>query len=358
MSTPASETSIEARVRAEIERAIQRGIKGLEYISTGDPAVGLTPKDAIYSRGTLRLYHYWPQTDEVYRVPVLLVMSLVSKPYILDLAPGQSLVEFLVRRGFDVYMIDWGVPRPEDARLRLADYVLDFIPDCVERVLEDSGEREVSIVGYCMGGQLSSMYAALHPDGPLKNLACFTTPVDSDGMVLFKRWLDPRYFDVDRVVDTLGNVPPELIYASFDMLKPVQRVAKNIQLWDNLWNDDFVRSYRLFERWAADQIPFPGECFREVTKQFMWENRMVRNELEVGGRRVDLGRIRVPFLHVVAEHDHIVPYDSAKPLVPLVGSDDKREVMLKGGHVSLVAGGNAIYRLWPRLESWLAERSI
>lgn len=358
MTAPAGDASLEARVRMEIERAIQRSIKGLEYISTGDPAVGLTPKDVIHSRGTLKLYHYRPQADEVYRVPVMLVMSLVSKPYILDLAPGQSLVEFLVKRGFDVYMIDWGVPRPEDARLRLEDYVLDFIPDCVERVLEDSGEREISLVGYCMGGQLSTMYAALHTDGPLKNLACFTTPVDSDGMVLFKRWLDPRYFDVDRVVDTLGNVPPELIYASFDMLKPAQRVAKNIQLWDNLWNDDFVRSYRLFERWAADQIPFPGECFRQFTKQFMWENRMVRNELEVGGRRVDLGAITVPFLHVVAEHDHIVPYDSARALVPLIGSEDKREVMLKGGHVSLVAGGNAIYRLWPQLESWLAERSV
>ena len=358
MTAPPSETSVEQRVRAEIERTIQRSIKGLEYISTGDPAVGLTPKDVIHQRGTLKLYHYQPQADEVYRVPVLLVMSLISKPYILDLTPGQSLVEFLLKRGFDVYMIDWGVPRPEDARLRFEDYVLDFIPDSVARVLEDCGEDEVSIVGYCMGGQLSSMYAALHPDGPLKNLACFTTPVDAEGMELFQRWTDRRFFDVDRVVDTLGNVPPELLYASFDLLKPAQRVAKNIQLWDNLWNDEFVKSYRMFDRWAADQIPFPGECFRQVTKQMMWENRFAKNEFEVGGRRVDLGNIKVPFIHVVAEHDHIVPYEAAKPLVPMVGSEDKREVMLKGGHVSLVAGGNAIYRLWPQLDSWLAERSL
>lgn len=358
MTAPASETSVEQRVRAEIERTIQRSIKGLEYISTGDPAVGLTPKDVIHQRGTLKLYHYHPQADEVYRVPVLLVMSLISKPYILDLTPGQSLVEFLLKRGFDVYMIDWGVPRPEDARLRFEDYVLDFIPDCVSRVLDDCGEDEISIVGYCMGGQLSSMYAALHPDGPLKNLACFTTPVDANGMELFQRWTDRRYFDVDRVVDTLGNVPPELLYASFDMLKPAQRVAKNIQLWDNLWNDEFVKSYRMFDRWAADQIPFPGECFRQVTKQMMWENRFAKNEFEVGGKRIDLGNIRVPFIHVVAEHDHIVPYEAAKLLVPMVGSEDKREVMLKGGHVSLVAGGNAIYRLWPQLDSWLAERSL
>ena len=358
MTAPASELSVEQRVRAEIERTIQRSIKGLEYISTGDPAVGLTPKDVIHQRGTLKLYHYHPQADEVYRVPILLVMSLVSKPYILDLTPGQSLVEFLLKRGFDVYMIDWGVPRPEDSRLRLEDYVLDFIPDSVQRVLEDCGEEELSIVGYCMGGQLSTMYAALHTEGPLKNLACFTTPVDAEGMELFKRWTDRRYFDVDRVVDTLGNVPPELLYASFDMLKPAQRVAKNIQLWDNLWNDEFVKSYRMFDRWAADQIPFPGECFRQVTKQMMWENRFAKNEFELGGRRVDLGDIKVPFLHVVAEHDHIVPYEAAKPLVPMVGSEDKKEVMLKGGHVSLVAGGNAIYRLWPQLDSWLSERSL
>jgi polyhydroxyalkanoate synthase len=90
----------------------------------------------------------------------------------------------------------------------------------------------------------------------------------------------------------------------------------------------------------------------------MWENRFAKNEFEIGGRRVDLGEIKVPFLHVVAEHDHIVPYESAKLLVQMVGSEDKREVMLKGGHVSLVAGGNAIYRLWPQLDSWLSERSI
>lgn len=358
MTAPPREATIEERVREQVERTIQRSIKGLEYISTGDPAVGLTPKEVIHSRGTLRLYHYTAQSDEVYRVPVMLVMSLVSKPYILDLTPGQSLVEFLLKKGFDVYMIDWGVPRPEDTRLTLEHYVLDFIPDCADRVLKDSGEDELSVVGYCMGGQLATMYGALNTDGPMKNLACFTTPVDANGMTLFKQWTDRRYFDVDRIVDTLGNIPPELLFASFDMLKPAAKVAKSVQLWDKIWDDDFVRSYRMFDRWAADQIPFPGETFRKVTKDMMWENKFVKNEMEVGGRRVDLGKIKVPFMHVVAEHDHIVPYEAAKPLVPMVGSEDKREVMLKGGHVSLVAGGNAIYRLWPQLESWLGERSV
>jgi polyhydroxyalkanoate synthase len=357
MGSPPAEPLIEHRVREEIERTIRRQIKGLEYISTGDPAVGLTPKDVIYARGTLKLYHYHAQSDELYRTPVLLVMSLVSKPYILDLTPGQSLIEYLLKQGFDVYMIDWGIPRPEDRRLRFEDYVLDFIPDCVQRVLDDSGEPDLNMVGYCLGGQLAVLYAALHTDGPLRALTCFTTPFNSDGMTLMKQWSDERYFNVDRVVDTLGNVPPELLFASFDMLRPASRAVSQVRLWDNMWNDEFTRSFRLIDRWAADQIPFPGECFRQSIRDFMWGNKLYRGEFRLDGQLVDMGKIRVPFLHVVAEHDHIVPYASARDLVPAIGSEDKQELMLKGGHVSLVAGGNAMHRLWPKLNDWLSERS-
>jgi polyhydroxyalkanoate synthase subunit PhaC len=357
-SRAAADTSIGARVRTEVERTIQRNIKGLDYLFSGGPAMGLTPKDTTYKKGTLQLYHYRPQSNEVYRTPVLLVMSLVSKYYILDLTPGQSFIEFLVKQGYDVYLLDWGIPRPEDSRLRLEDYILDFMPDCIARIGADSGEPDLSVIGYCMGGMLAIMYASLYPNLPLKNLVCFTTPVNFEGMGLTRQWTDKRYFDVDRIVDTLGNVPPELMMASFDMLRPVARVAQQIRLWDNMWNDEFVKSYRMFDRWASDQIPFPGECFRQTVKELMWENKLYKNELMLGGRRVDIGEIKVPFLNVMAEHDHIVPYESAKDLIKMVGSTDKRDIVLKGGHVSMVAGPNASRRLWPELDGWLSERSL
>jgi polyhydroxyalkanoate synthase len=357
-SPSSGDTSIATRVRAEVERTIQRNIKGLDYLFSGDPAMGLTPKDAIYKKGTLQLYHYRPQSQEVYRTPVLLVMSLVSRYYILDLTPGQSFIEFLVKQGYDVYLIDWGIPRPEDKGLRLEDYILDFMPDCIARISADSGEPDLSMIGYCMGGMLAVMYAALYPNLPLRNLVCFTTPVNFEGMGLTRQWTDKRYFDVDRIVDTLGNVPPELMMASFDMLRPVARIAQQIRLWDNMWNDEFVKSYRMFDRWANDQIPFPGECFRQTTKELMWENKLFKNELTLGGRRIDIGNILVPFLSVMAEHDHIVPYESAKDLINMVGSTDKRDIVLKGGHVSMVAGSNASRRLWPELDGWLSERSL
>jgi polyhydroxyalkanoate synthase len=342
---------IETRVREEVERALLRQRRGSSTCRPG-PRRWTDAEGRRVRPRTLRLsYHYRPLAPEVYRVPVLLVMSLVSKAYILDLTPGQSFIEFLLRQGYDVYMIDWGVPRPADKRLRLEDYVLDFIPDCLERIRRDSGEPDLSMIGYCMGGLLAVLYEALHPDGPVKNLACFTTPVNFEAMTLFSQWTDKRYFDVDRVVDSLGNVPPELMYASFEMLKPAARLAGQVRLWDNMWNDDFVKGYRMFDRWAADQIPFPGECFRQTVKELMWENRLYKNELVLGGRPVKLERITVPFLPVMIEQDDMVPAPADTILGGVVVSADKRSPA-QGGHVSLVAA-QCQPAAWPQLDTWL-----
>jgi poly[(R)-3-hydroxyalkanoate] polymerase subunit PhaC len=346
------------RIQSEVQRAILRGIKGVEYFATSGPALGSTPKDVLHVRGTMNLYHYRPIAEEIYRVPILIVMATTNRGYILDLVPGQSFIEFLLKRGYDVYMLDWTAPRPEEKTLRMEDYVLDFIPDCVRRVQEDSGEKDVTVIGYCFGGVLSLLYGSIFADGPMKNLICFTTPIDFQGMKLFHNFSDRRYFDVDHLVDSVGNLPPEMILSSFEMLRPASRTAGQVQLWENIWNDEYVKSYRMFDRWATDILPLAGEYFRTITKDLMWDNKLYNGTMSVGGRPVDLSRIKVPILHAVAEHDHIVPYDAAKHLIPMVGSTDREEVMLKGGHVSVVAGANAIKRLWPKLDSWLGGRSI
>ncbi|MEO7170190.1 MAG: poly-beta-hydroxybutyrate polymerase, partial [Sphingomonas sp.] len=135
------------------------------------------------------------------------------------------------------------------------------------------------------------------------------------------------------------------------------KIAGNIRLLDNLWNDEFVKSFRMFDRWATDTLPLAGEYFRETTKKLMWANDLHEGTMEVAGKPIDLSAITAPFLHVTAEHDHIVPSAASAPLIEKIGSTDKEQVTLKGGHVSLVAGGNAIKRLWPRLVEWLGERS-
>ncbi len=345
-------------VQAFVQQSVERGRRGLEIANAPPHPVGLTPKEVLYTRGTLRLYHYEAQTDEVYRVPVLLVMATTNKAFIFDLAPGQSMVEYMVQQGFDVYVLDWEAPTYAERGLTLADYTQDFIPTCVRKVQEDSGVEDVSIIGYCMGGVLSLIYAATHADGPLKNLVCLTTPVDNSKMGLTQVWNDPRYFDVDYLVDTLGILPAESVTQMFEMQRPAQRLAGQLRLWDQMLDDDFVDNYRAFNRWGEETLPLAGEYLRETTKELSWGNKLYTGELVVDGKEARLSSIEVPLLSVVAEHDHLAPRETTLPLLELVGSEDKEEILLKGGHVSLIAGPNAVKRMWPRLNDWLAVRSV
>ena len=357
--TPETSPFAEVFETEVVRRNLDRVRRGMDVILDREsPVVGATPKDILYAKGTQRLYRYRPVTDEVYRIPVVLVMSLISKPYILDLSPGQSLVEYLLREGFDVFMVDWGVPRPEDSHLGLEYYVLDALPRNVEEVQKVTGEREINILGYCMGGLLGLMYNGIFHDAPVANMVCAATPVDFDGMGLFRRWSDRRWFDLDRLVDSLGNIPPDLIFRSFEMLRPAQRWAEYARLLDNLHNDLYVKHWRLFNKWVYDQIPFPGQAYRQLIKELMWENKLMKGQLNIGGRMVDTKGITCPLLHIMAEYDHIAPFASTQPLSTLLGSEEKEDIILKGGHVSLIAGRNAWTRVWPQLSRWLGERSV
>lgn len=317
-----------------------------------------TPKELVYSRGTLRLYHYLPQTHDVYRVPVLIVMSLVSKPYIFDLTPGQSFIEHLVQAGFDVYLIDWGLPRSEHRTLGVDDYVADLIPDCIAQVQAHSGEPKVSLLGYCLGGIFATLYATRDQGATLKNLLLLATPVNGEGMELQRKLLTTQGLDPDLIVDTLGNVPSSMIESAFQMIRPLQKAAGQATLLNNVTDPAFVKTHLRIVRWGADALPFPGEAFRQLAHDFVLHNKIVQGTFEVRGHKCDLRDIEVPVLHVMAEHDHVVPRAASSDLVRLAGSRDKEEWVIKGGHVSLVAGVGAVTRTWPHIVDWLAPRSV
>lgn len=359
----ASQTSVDAvpiveRLQAEVERSIQRSLKGFELLGAPPPSVGAAAKTMIHRRGGhLSLYHYHPMADEVFRVPVLLVMATTNKAFVFDMAPGQSLIEYLLKRGHDVYVIDWNPPSMAERDVNLETYVLDFLPDCIHRVQVDSGIEDVSIIGYCAGGLLSVLYAALNPDGPLKNLVTFTTPIDFSRMELFRRMADPAHMRLDQVTDADGLVPASRVVQMFNMLRPASELTGQIRLWDNIWNDAYVKQYRLMERWGAETLPLPGGYARQMTQEMLQKNALFEGTLKLGGRQVDLSEIKVPLLSFAARYDHIVPPECARPLIERVGSVDKEEVVLPGGHVSLVAGPNAVKRMWPKLNDWLEKRS-
>ncbi len=352
------DTPLTERLRQEMERSVQRAFRGLELVGAPPPAVGRSPKTAVYRRGTLELVHYHPQTEEVYRIPLLIVMAPTNKGYILDLAPGQSFVEFLLQRGYDVYMIDWNAPTMMERDLKLEDYVLDFIPECIRRMQQHSGETDVNLLGYCAGGMLSVLYQALQVESPVRHLVCLTTPIDFSRMELFRALSDETAFDVDAFVERYGVIPASVISAGFEALRPATKMAGQIKLWDNLWSDPFVKGFRRMERWGDETLPLPGGYFKQTVQLLLRENALFKGTLHVGGRLVDLKKIKIPLLHVVAEYDHIVPAGASAPLIAQVGSKDKEEVVLPGGHVSIAAGAGAVKRAWPRLDQWLEGRSV
>lgn len=345
------------RVRREIDRNAKRARNGIKLAAgTSRPAVGQTPKDVVWRSGRSELWHY-RRSDESSGPPLLMVFSLVTRSYILDLTPGNSFVESLLAAGFDVYLLDWGVPDERDAENRLEDYVDDYIPAAIRRVRELSGASEVDLLGYCFGGVLTLLHAAHHPDSPLHSLTVMATPVDFRQMSPLGDVMASGGMDFDTVLDENGNVSPQVILAGFKSLAPSAEVTQYVNLWERLWSDEYVAAYQAMTGWGTDHIPFPGAAARQTVDMLQRDNAMLTDRLLVGGDRVSLADITMRFLTVRASRDHIVPPLAAAPLIDLVGSSDKHELCLDAGHIGLVVGKTAHKTTIPTIIDFLKQRS-
>jgi polyhydroxyalkanoate synthase len=319
---------------------------------------GATPSVAVYEEDKVRLLHYTPDVERRYATPLLFVFALVNRPYILDLKPGKSVVEHFVRRGFDTYLLDWGVPTYADRHLTLEDYIDGYLRNVVDRIRERSGSPRVNILGYCMGGTMSSMFTALYPER-VKNLILMAAGIDfepSDG--LLNVWTDPQYFDVDAFVDAFGNCPAEFLQGSFLLLKPVQNLLeKPINFYERLDDDAFVDDYFAMEGWLNDNIPVAGETFRQFVKLLYQRNLLIKGQFPLGWRAVHLGDITCPVLNLMAEKDDLVPCGQSRPFNDLIGSKDRKSIVFPAGHIGLAVGSRAQRELWPTVCDWLAVRS-
>jgi polyhydroxyalkanoate synthase len=339
----------------ELGRNIQR-MRNFTTLLSDPPPVGCTPREEIYKKHKSRLFKY--SGGGKYATPLLFVPNLgISRPYIFDLQPGASFIEYMTRQGFDFYLLDWGVFGPEDNELTVEDAIARILPRMVKKVLEHSTAHGLNIVGYCMGAPLSACYIATHPDVPVRSLTNMAGPIDFDQSGMFRKWLDPKYFDADRFADALGQIPPELVQAGFKLLKPTMDLSTALNLWWNLWNDTYVTSYKALSKWANEYVGFPGGFFRQWVKDFYQQNRMFRGDLVLAGKRVRLADIRCPVLVVGAKEDYIAPPACVKALMDVVGSRDKTYLELPGGHISLIAGRSASVHCWPQVAAWLGKHA-
>lgn len=319
---------------------------------------GATPSEVVYRDDRLSLMHYPTGKPAQHKTPLVVVFALVNRPYILDLKPGRSVVSHFVQSGFDTFLVDWGSPTPSDHKLTLDDYVNGYLSRVVDYVCEHTGSDQVNILGYCMGGTMSTMFTALHQER-VKNLMLLAAGIDfSTQEGLLNRWTQADVFDVDQFVDAYGNCPAEFLQGSFLLLKPVQNLfEKPINFFENLENDKFVEDFLTMETWLNDNIAVPGEVFRSFVKHLYQQNLLVQNRMPVGDRTVNLKDITCPVLNIMARADDLVPCAQSLPFNDLVGSSDRKSIMLQAGHIGLAIGGRAQKEVWPLACDWLAERS-
>jgi polyhydroxyalkanoate synthase subunit PhaC len=330
---------------------------------------GLTPKAVVWQRGEARLYRYEPAREKKHPVPVLIVYAPILRPYILDLVPTNSFVEYLLDEGFDVYLLDWGNAGPEDEHISFEDWILDYMPEAVESALSGSQVEELTIFGYCQGGTMSAMYASLFPEEHLKNLILLATPTDfaPEDPGIFGLWTlwtrnSEGYFDPDMMVETFGNIPEDFLKRLNEtwssVLGPLPDLAGSYaKTWDHVIPNKTMSAWLAVSKWVDDGKPFPGEAFRQWIRDFYQQNKLAKGEIDLRGQRVDLSNIECPLLNVAGSKDFICPLSQAEATMKLVGSRDKEFVVLDAGHVGLMAGPVAKEELWPQVRDWLEPRS-
>jgi polyhydroxyalkanoate synthase len=326
-------------------------------LTTDDAAIGVTPRDVVWTHRKVTLYRY-RSTQREHAVPVLLVFALINRPTIFDLRPGNSFVEFLLGEGFDVFLLDWGVPDDEDADMGLEAYVCDELPWGIRETLRAAGADEVTLLGWCIGGTLCAIHCALADEGAVRNLVLLTTPIDTTGS-RYSKWVALDSFDVDYVADAYPAVPGRMVDFANRLLKPVTNFwTTYANLWDATLKGTARReAYQAMARWVADNPPFPSRAYREWIKWMYKENRLVRGRMRLRGQRVDLGAVEQNLLVVTAGADHIAPPQGTAPIFELAASEDVTHFDRPGGHIGLMAGSRAREEIWPDLAAWLAERS-
>jgi polyhydroxyalkanoate synthase len=318
--------------------------------------VGTSPKDLVFEWDKVKLYHYRREGSPTCKTPVLLVYALVNRYYMLDLQPDRSLVRKLLEKGVDLYVIDWGYPNRTDRYLTVDDYVDEYLNDCVDFVRESTGKNQITLMGVCQGGTFSTMYSALYP-AKIKNLVTLVTPIDfstNDG--LLNLW--SRNLNIDALVDAYGAVPGEFMNVGFLMLMPFSlNISKYVGMLDIAQDREKLLNFIRMEKWIFDSPAQAGECLRKFVKDLYQENKLVKGELEIGGRTVDLSKITMPLLNIYAAADHLVPPSCTKPLNDLVGSKDKDLYEFKGGHIGVFVGSKSQKELAPAIAEWLHKRS-
>ncbi|WP_238457976.1 alpha/beta fold hydrolase [Alkalihalobacterium alkalinitrilicum] len=322
--------------------------------SKAEPNIDHTPRQAVWKKNKATLWYY-PAEEKKYDVPLFFVYSLINKPFILDLNPGTGSIESLTKRGYDVYLLDWGIAGYEDSQIGLDDYIVDYIQKGVKRALRHSGAEEISIIGYCLGGTLAAMYAAIAEE-PIKNLIVATVPIDFSITSSPEKWdegLKNGNFNIDRLIEVYGNMPPQFVDVMMRSITAPISVSPYMTLLSRAHDENYVEKWRRFNKWMSEHVPFTGKAFKQLLFDLGRDNKLVKGEFMIRDKKVDLSNITANLFVINSKFDQLILEDQSLPILDLVSSEDKTYKVVESGHVSLAVTG----KLAVLLDEWLESRS-
>lgn len=353
-----------------VERAGLAFLNGLDhFMRRPEDVVEPEPYDVVFRQGKLVLRSYRPARPETIELgtedvlsgdppvglPVLLIPPLMIRPLVYDLREGHSLVGTLRAAGLHPYVVDFGNPEADEQGLLLDDYVLRWLPEVLDAIRADSGRDDHAMLGYCMGGLFALMVAATDPRPGLRGIVTIGAPIDSRKMGLLSLLTRVAHGPVDAIAARLGNVPGGLSSTAFKALTPIRTVTRKADLFLNLWDEEWVKGHESLEAWVGGFLDYPRDAFRQFFREFMRDNALLEGTMEVGGQRLDLGRITCPVLVFAGTDDRIVPVPAARAALGALGAADVRFREVPGGHMGIVAGFRARSTVWEPSRRFLLE---
>lgn len=323
----------------------------LEDLNTN---ISTTPYDVVYEEDRVKLKHYKPETIKN-KTPLLIVYALINRETMLDLQPERSVIQSFLTRGQEVYMVDWGYPTRKDKFITIDDHVNWYMDDMVDCIRQRHGLEKINLMGICMGGAFSVMYASFYPE-KIKNLVTTVTPTNfdtNDGLLyLWTKGMNP-----DSLVLNNGNLSGDTMNLGFLLMNPARlMIDKYIGFMDSMDKKDFVENFIRMERWIFDSPDVPGETFKQFITDCYQNNLLIQNKMKLDGKLVDLRKINMPLFNIYAKYDHLVPPASAELLTSKVGSKDVEDLCLDTGHIGIYVSSRFQKEFAPRIFRWLAQR--
>ena len=275
------------------------------------------PRSMIYTGPLRAVYKYKPDPEVAERTddsPVLLVPPLAAPSLCFDLRRGCSLVEYLTSTGRSTYLVDYGNISFADRKMGIEFWVETVIPEAVRAVSGDAGGKPVHIITWSLGGIMSLLAAADHPQLPIKSLVPIGSPFD-------------KY-----------------------LTKPVAILA-------NLNDRDFLAQLEAVDHFTNNMIAYPGRTFGQLYHHFLRANDLAAGGVDLAGHRIEMSAVKQPVLVIAGRTDGIAPQPAVHHLVDLLtGSQSVRYEVCTGGHLGVVTGRAARTTTWPLIDDWLDEQ--